>query len=62
MLAGMGGGGEYRRPYNFDQPRQHNRDWRGNTNRQMSEMQNMMRDFMMYMDNDAGRFRGRVRY
>ena len=56
------GGGDYgRRPYT-DQPRQHNRDRRGNENRQMYDMQNMVRDFMMYMDNGSGRFRGRGRY
>ena len=55
------GGGYVRRPYT-DQPRQHNRDWRGNTDRQMHNMQNMMRDFMMFMDNGSGGFRGRNRY
>ena len=55
------GGGYVRRPYT-DQPKQHNRDWRGNTDRQMHNMQNMMRDFMMFMDNGSGRFRGRNRY
>ena len=69
---GPGGGGGYR-PQNRqagggygrrqfpDQPRQ---SWRGghNNNRQMYDMQNMMRDFMMFMDSSPGRFRGRDRY
>ena len=52
------GGDHHRRQYSD----QHGRNWRDNSNRQMYEMQNMMRDFMVFMDNGAGRFRGRGRY
>ena len=55
-------GGDHGRRQYTDQPRQHNRDWRGNTNMQMYDMQNMVRDFMIFMDNGPGRFRGRGRY
>ena len=54
-------GGGYSRRQFPDQPRN---SWRGghNNNRQMYEMQNIMRDFMMYMDRSPSRFRGRDRY
>ena len=55
------GGGHNRRHY-ADQPRQSNRSWQGNTNNQMYGLQNMMRDFMFFMDNGPNRFRGRGRY
>ena len=57
-----GGGDGYTRRHNDNQPRQHSRDWRGNNNRQMYNVQNMMREFMMFMDNGPNRFRGRGRY
>ena len=56
------GGGDDRRPYYTDQHRQQNKNWRGHSNRQMHDMQNMVRDFMMFMDNGSDRFRGRYRY
>ena len=55
------GGGHDRRRYT-DLPRQPYRSWQGNTNNQMYGLQNMMRDFMFYMDNGPGRYRGRGRY
>ena len=58
-------GGDYGRRQHPDQPRQPNRNWRGNSNNnnnQMYRLQNMMRDFMFYMDKGSDRYRGRGRY
>ena len=58
------GGGEYGRRQHPAQSRQHSRNWQGNNNNnQMYGLQNMMRDFMFYMDNNgSNRYRGRGRY
>ena len=58
-------GGDYGRRQPPDQPRQPNRNWRGNSNNnnnQMYRLQNMMRDFMFYMDKGPDRYGGRGRY
>ena len=58
-------GGDYGRRQPPDQPRQPNRNWRGNSNNnnnQMYRLQNMMREFMFYMDKGPDRYGDRGRY